>query len=135
MYGIYKNEIGLVFTGIIAESEESAWAYVDTMYGKMKDEDGKPYCNHDAFAVLPLTDVQVFEDEDKILNDYYDYIVNNNDYVTQIGDELWDTFCEISHEIDMETNYDTILDQLPDDRVNKITHEIFKKVVEKYMEE
>lgn len=40
MVGIWKNENGLHFTGIVAETEEKAWAYLDGIVG----EKGKFLC-------------------------------------------------------------------------------------------
>lgn len=34
MFGIYKYECGLQFTGLVAATEEEAWAYLDKTYGK-----------------------------------------------------------------------------------------------------
>lgn len=34
MFGIYKYECGLQFTGIVAKTEEEAWAYLDKKYGR-----------------------------------------------------------------------------------------------------
>lgn len=34
MVGIYKYECGLKFTGIVANTEAEAWAYLDKKYGR-----------------------------------------------------------------------------------------------------
>lgn len=60
MVGIYKYENGLKFTGIVAETEKKAWAYLDKKVGKEnKFRIGKewfyPKANRNAFEVKPIT--------------------------------------------------------------------------------
>ena len=50
MVGIYSGSCGHPFTGLIAENEEQAWAYLDDKYGSYY-EGIKFGCNHDAFII------------------------------------------------------------------------------------
>lgn len=69
MYGIYKYEGGLQFTGVVAHSVEEAEAYLGNKHGKMMEHfTGKwdendypiyemrftPYYNKEAFEIKPL---------------------------------------------------------------------------------
>ena len=53
MFGIYKFSFGLQFTGLVAETEEAAWAYIEKTYSK--EIDGILFhANKDAFVVKKL---------------------------------------------------------------------------------
>ena len=50
MIAIFKYENGLKFTGLVAESEEKAWEFLDEKYGR--EVYGIKYgCNHEAFCL------------------------------------------------------------------------------------
>lgn len=50
MVAIFKYENGLKFTGLVAESEEKAWEFLDEKYGR--EIYGVKYgCNHEAFCL------------------------------------------------------------------------------------
>lgn len=54
MFGIYKYENGLQFTGIIVKTEKEAWDYLDKTYGR---EIYGVWCkaNREAFKVKKVT--------------------------------------------------------------------------------
>lgn len=60
MFGIYQYQNGLQFTGIIAKTEEEAWAYLDKKIGKeskMKLSNGEwyyPRANRKAFEIKKI---------------------------------------------------------------------------------
>lgn len=62
MVGIYKYKNGLVFTGIIANSEQEAWAYLDKkinetplMYRGEKLESTSRKASRTAFVIKEVT--------------------------------------------------------------------------------
>lgn len=69
MYGIYKIENGLRFTGIVAETEEKAVEYLSNLYGKWEEYPAKdwtpnnrkyvrkfiPQYNKEAFRIKKVT--------------------------------------------------------------------------------
>lgn len=60
MVGIYKYQNGLKFTGIVAETEEKAWAYLDKKVGEKNKMQiaGQwyyPKANRKAFEVKTVT--------------------------------------------------------------------------------
>ena len=57
MVGIYKYENGLRFTGIVANTEKEAWAYLDKTYGK-EIFGQKAKCNRQAFELIELQMVE-----------------------------------------------------------------------------
>jgi hypothetical protein len=53
MFGIYHYRGGLEFMGIVAKTEEDAWAYIDKTYGH--EIGGMWYgANHDSFVVKEI---------------------------------------------------------------------------------
>lgn len=58
MVAIYKNICGCPFTGMVAESEEKAWAYLDDKYG-YRYKDINLGCNHDAFIIKEVKLIQI----------------------------------------------------------------------------
>ena len=60
MVGIYKYENGLKFTGIVAESEERAWEYLDAWTNKHYPYFEKTYgvkvtANRNAYKIKEVT--------------------------------------------------------------------------------
>lgn len=53
MVGIYRAICGYPFTGLVAENEERAWAYLDDKYG-YRYEGINLGCNHDAFIIKEI---------------------------------------------------------------------------------
>lgn len=54
MVGIYKNEVDMPFTGIVAESEDAAWKYLDKTYGRYIQGYGWAKCSRRKFVLLPI---------------------------------------------------------------------------------
>lgn len=60
MVAIFKYQNGLQFTGIVAETEEKAWAYLDKKIGeenkvKIDKHWYYPKANRKAFEIRPVT--------------------------------------------------------------------------------
>lgn len=53
MVGIYKNCCGYPFTGLIAENEAQAWAYLDDKYG-YRYKGVNLGCSHEAFIIKEI---------------------------------------------------------------------------------
>lgn len=54
MVGIYKYECGLKFTGIVAQDEEQAWAYLDKTHGEDCDKHYTYPVNRNCFRLCPI---------------------------------------------------------------------------------
>lgn len=61
MFGIYKYESGLKFTGWIARTEKEAWNFLDKKYGFIYEGENLG-CNHNAFEVIRLKNVRNFKE-------------------------------------------------------------------------
>jgi len=53
MVGIYRYNMGLQFTGIIAKDEKSAWEFLDKTHGEVGKQYSYPV-NRDCFEIKPL---------------------------------------------------------------------------------
>ena len=58
MVAIYKNICGYPFTGMVAENEKEAWAYLDAKYG-YRYNGVNLGCNHNAFIIKEVEFVKV----------------------------------------------------------------------------
>lgn len=58
MVAIYKNICGRPFTGMVAETEKEAWAYLDEKYGHRYNGVNLG-CNHDAFTIEEVEFIKV----------------------------------------------------------------------------
>lgn len=62
MFAIYENCMNIPFIGVIAETEEKAWEYLDKKYGKEVNlSNGTTIlcgCNRDAFVIKKVNFVK-----------------------------------------------------------------------------